>query len=200
MIKLAIELPRDIYIACSGGVDSMAALDFLRRNHNVTVAFFDHGTAISKQALEFLRNYCDKENIKIVDGAVMRSQHKDESLEEYWRSERYRYFDYLNGPIVTAHHLDDAVETWIWSSMHGNPKLPKIRRGNILRPFLATVKADLTNWCIRKNVPWQEDHSNNDIKFTRNYVRHEMMPHVLKVNPGISKVIKKKILSQCLSK
>ena len=45
------KLPREFYVACSGGVDSMAALDFLRRNHTVSAAYFDHGSDNSKDAL-----------------------------------------------------------------------------------------------------------------------------------------------------
>jgi len=193
MIKLLGKLPRKLYVACSGGVDSMAALDFLRRNHEVTAAFFDHGTQSSLRALEFLTKYCSLNDIPLVDGAVMRERRKDESLEEYWRDERYKYFDYLDGTVVTAHHLDDAVETWIWSSLHGQPKLPQYCRGKVLRPFMLNTKQDLLDWCTTKNVPFYTDESNYDTRYTRNYIRHEMMDHVLRVNPGIQKTIKKKL-------
>jgi tRNA(Ile)-lysidine synthase len=43
------------------------------------------------------------------------------------------------------------------------------------------------------NVPWIEDDSNADTCYARNYIRHEMMPHVLKINPGIHKTIAKKV-------
>lgn len=196
MIKLLMPLPKTLYVACSGGVDSMAALDFLRRKHDVTAAFFDHGTIASRESLTFLSRYCEKNNIKLVDGAVMRAKDKDESNEEYWRNERYKYFDYLHEPIVTAHHLDDAVETWVWSSLHGQPKLPELVRGNVFRPFLSTPKKELVDWCIRHNVPWYDDMSNLDTKYMRNYVRHEVMPMIQKINPGIQKTIKKKLLSK----
>lgn len=196
MIKLLVTLPKKLYVACSGGVDSMAALDFLSRKHDITAAFFDHGTTASMEALTFLERYCTKNNIKMVDGAVMRSKHKDESLEEYWRQERYKYLDQLDAPVVTAHHLDDAVETWIWSSMHGQPKLPEIYRNNVIRPFLGTPKKELVDWCIRKNVPWFDDMTNLDTKYMRNYIRREVMPVVQKINPGIQKTIKKKLLNK----
>lgn len=194
MIKLLTPLPKKLYVACSGGVDSMAALDFLKRKHDVTAAFFDHGTTTSLEALKFVRNYCMKHSIELVDGAVMRARRKNESLEEYWRDERYRYFEYLNEPVVTAHHLDDAVETWVWSSMHGQPKLPEINRGNVVRPFLTTTKMELVDWCIRKNVPWIDDATNLDTKYMRNYVRHVAMPVIQNINPGIQKTIKKKLI------
>lgn len=186
-------LPKEIFVACSGGVDSMAALDFLSRRHEVTAVFFDHGTSASFDAMDFLHKYCYQKKIGLVTGAIMRAKHKDESLEEYWRTERYRFFDYLQKPIVTAHHLDDAVETWVWSSMHGTPKLPEIQRGNVIRPFLSTPKAELVDWCVRKSVPWYDDPSNTDQKFMRNYIRHTVMPVVEKINPGIQKTIKKKL-------
>jgi len=196
MIKLLVTLPKKLYVACSGGVDSMAALDFLSRKHDVTAAFFDHGTTTSLESLSFLKRYCEKTNIKLVDGAVMRSRKKDESVEEYWRSERYKFLDTLDAPVVTAHHLDDAVETWVWASMHGQPKLPEIYRNNVIRPFLTTPKKQLVDWCIKKNVPWYDDTSNLDTKYMRNYVRHEAMPVVQKINPGIQKTIKKKLLNK----
>ena len=196
MIKLLVTLPKKFYVACSGGVDSMAALDFLNRKHDVTAAFFDHGTIASREAFTFLDRYCQNNNIKIIDGAVMRSKHKDESNEEYWRAERYKYLNQLDAPVVTAHHLDDAVETWVWSSMHGQPKLPEIYNNNVVRPFLGTPKQELVNWCIKKNVPWYDDMSNLDTKYMRNYVRHEAMPVIQKINPGIQKTIKKKLLNK----
>jgi tRNA(Ile)-lysidine synthase TilS/MesJ len=44
-------------------------------------------------------------------------------------------------------------------------------------------------------VPWVEDDSNTDTCYTRNYIRHELMPHALEVNPGLHKVVKKKVLN-----
>ena len=194
MIKLLVPLPKKIYVACSGGVDSMAALDFLRRKHDVTATFFDHGTVASAEALRFLQRYCDNNDISLETGAVMRARLKGESLEEYWRNERYKYFEWIGETVVTAHHLDDAVETWVWSSMHGNPTLPHIERDNVLRPFLTTPKKELVDWCKKKNVPWVEDLSNFDTKYMRNYIRHDVMPAIQKINPGIQKTIKKKLL------
>jgi tRNA(Ile)-lysidine synthase TilS/MesJ len=49
-------------------------------------------------------------------------------------------------------------------------------------------------WCVRKGVPTIDDPSNDDTKYRRNYIRHTIMPHVLAINPGIKKTIKKKVL------
>jgi tRNA(Ile)-lysidine synthase len=64
-------------------------------------------------------------------------------------------------------------------------------RGNVLRPFLTTPKTEFISWCERHNVTWSEDISNKDTNYTRNYIRHELMPHALKVNPGLRTTIKK---------
>lgn len=171
----------------------MAALNFLRRNHRVNAAFFDHGTETSQRAWEFLKGYCKDNDIGLVSATISKLKLNSLSQEEHWRNERYKFLDSIGHPVVTAHHLDDAVETWVWSSMHGTAKLPQIVRGNVIRPFLATRKQDLVNWCVNHNVPWVEDASNLDTKFTRNYIRNEMMPHVLRVNPGIHKMLKKRL-------
>jgi len=196
MIKLLTKIPRKIYVACSGGVDSMAALSFLANNHEVTLAFFDHGTETSAAALEFLSDYSKNRHIHMVAGRMTAAKPRGVSPEEHWREHRYLWLEDLPGMVVTAHHLGDAVETWVWSSLHGHSRLPRIQRGNIMRPFLATPKHTLINFCQRNLIPWVEDASNADMRFTRNYIRHEMMPHVLKVNPGIGKMVKKRLLSE----
>jgi tRNA(Ile)-lysidine synthase len=48
-------------------------------------------------------------------------------------------------------------------------------------------------WAELNGVPWIEDDSNLDTCYTRNYIRHELMPHALKVNPGLHKVVAKKV-------
>lgn len=174
----------------------MAALDFLSRKHKVTVAYFDHYTEHGMYAKVWLRDYCKRKDIPFVLGELNSPKPKSLSHEEHWRNQRYDWFSTLEGTVVTAHHLDDAVETWVWSSMHGQPKLPEIYRGNVFRPFLTTTKMELMNWCINKNVPWFDDVSNQDTKYMRNYVRHVAMPVVQKINPGIQKTIKKKLLSK----
>jgi tRNA(Ile)-lysidine synthase len=94
---------------------------------------------------------------------------------------------------VTCHHLDDVAETWLFTSLNGTPKLIPSRRDNYLRPFLQTRKAVFEDWCDRKEVPYHCDESNNDTRFNRNYIRHELMPKALRVNPGLHKVLRKKI-------
>lgn len=194
MIKIQHKLPRQIWLACSGGVDSMAALDFLRRNHDVTVLHFNHGTAHGEEADKFVRNYCEKNSIPCIRGDAKGTVPPGPSREEWWREQRYAFFDQFSEvPVITCHHLDDCVETWVWSSMHGTGKWIPYRRNHIVRPFRLTRKRDFELWATMHQVPWIEDDSNEDIHYTRNYIRREMMPHVLQVNPGIHKTIAKKV-------
>jgi len=194
MIKLQGKLPRQIWLACSGGVDSMAALDFLRRNHSVHVLHFNHGTAHGEQAQAFMERYCTENQIPLTIGEARGTVPPGPSREEWWREQRYAFFEkFFTVPVITCHHLDDCVETWVWSSMHGTGKWVPYRRKHVIRPFRLTRKRELTLWAQLNGVPWIEDDSNENIHYTRNYIRHEMMPHVLKVNPGIHKTIAKKV-------
>ena len=146
MIKLSCKVPNRIAVACSGGPDSMAALDFLRKGRrDVLVAHFDHGTDHSKNAKKFIEGYCDENSIPMILGKITREKSHLESPEEFWRNERMSFFKEVSLPIVTGHNLDDAVEWWIFSTMNGNPQVMhhKNHKMNILRPFLLTEKDKL---------------------------------------------------------
>jgi len=190
MIKLTVPLPKSIIVACSGGVDSMAVVDFLSRKHDITIAHFNHGTQHGERAFRFVANYCSKNNISMLVGFCRTEKLKKESQEEYWRRERYDFLKDL-GPVITCHHLDDCIETYIWSSLHGTPKVIPLTRNNVIRPFLTTRKQDFVYWCESHNVSWIEDESNKNSRYTRNYIRNELMPHALHVNPGLPKLVKK---------
>lgn len=197
MIKLQGRLPRDICVAVSGGVDSMVALEFLRKNHSVTVLHFNHGTAHGVYAEQFVGDHCLQNDIVCVQGKIENpTAPSGMSKEEYWREQRYRFFKDRAGdlPVVTAHHLDDCVETWVWSSMHGYGRIVPYTNEQVIRPFRLNRKRDVEMWAGIHNTPFIQDDSNGDLRYTRNYIRHQMMPHVLKVNPGIYKTIKKKVL------
>ena len=94
--------------------------------------------------------------------------------------------------IITGHHLDDAVETWVWSSLHGEGKLIPVESANIIRPFLTTEKQTFINYCKNNNLDSVEDECNKDLSLMRNYMRANMMEHLYKINPGLKTVIRKK--------
>jgi tRNA(Ile)-lysidine synthetase-like protein len=191
------KLPRKLCVALSGGPDSMAILDFLiRGGRDVTALHFDHGTEHGKEARAFVTEYCIANRIPLIVGTANREQSPDESPEEFWRNMRYDFFNEIHTyRIVTAHTLDDQVENWIFTSLHGMGRLIPYRRApNIVRPFLTTTKADLLDWCDRKNIPFVTDPGNSDEKYMRSLIRTKIIPEALRVNPGLFKVIKKKVL------
>jgi tRNA(Ile)-lysidine synthase len=200
MIRLLGQVPKKITIAVSGGADSMAALDFLKRGRNVTVLHYNHGTDYADEAESTVRDFCETHTLDLLVGRIKDYPPKGRSKEDFWREKRYAFFEnlgfianYKSIPIITCHHLDDAVETWIFSSLHGVGKIIPHHRERYLRPFLLTRKAVLEDWCDKHDVPYIIDPSNQDTQFMRNYIRHEIMPKALRVNPGIHKVIRKKI-------
>ena len=196
MIRITHDIPRSVTIAFSGGVDSVAVADFLRRNHSISLLFIHHGTEASTQAFETVTRYSDAWGVPLTIKHINTAKPATQSYEEFWRNERYKHFHEVKQAVITCHHLDDCVETWVWSSMHGCGKLIPATNRNVIRPFRSTRKAEFVSWCERKNLRWSEDASNTDTSYVRNYIRHEMMPHVLRVNPGIHSTIKKKILTE----
>lgn len=196
MILMSGKVPQKYYVACSGGVDSMAVLSFLQNSRGPNrpmVAYFNHGTAHSESAEGFVAEYCRTNNLELAIGKVSRPRDPAESLEEYWRNERYRFFHSLSAAVITAHNIEDCMETWIFTCLNGNGKIIPYSNGNVIRPFRKTSKAEFISWCTRRQVAWQEDVSNTDVKFCRNRIRHRIMPEALMINPGLAKVIRKKI-------
>lgn len=192
MIKVQGKIPKSIAVACSGGVDSLAVAHFLKANTNreVRLIHIHHNTSDSEAGLAAVRQFSpDVESFTI--GEIT----KNLSMEEFWRNERYKIFHSLNMPVVTAHTLNDCVETWVWSSLHGNGKIIPYANKNVIRPFRLTSKSQFYDYAEKHKIEWYEDKSNNDISYIRNYIRINLMPHALKVNPGLEKVIRKKVIA-----
>ena len=117
-------------------------------------------------------------------------------LEATWRDMRYDFLDQAERAVVTAHHLDDAAEWWIFSSLHGEGKLIPRIRGNYLRPLLLTRKEKLIEYCKYNNLPFYIDKTNLLTDRPRVLIRNKMMYDCLEINPGLHKTIKKKYLKE----
>jgi tRNA(Ile)-lysidine synthetase-like protein len=192
MIRLCIAVKNIRYVACSGGVDSMALLHFLRQaNKEVEVAFYNHNTETSFEAEKFVIRYCLENGIPFTKGWNQNTKPKQDSWEEFWRNERYKFLHSLKGEVATAHHLNDVAETYLFGCIHGRPKFIHREFHNVVRPLLLTPKSVLISWCKRHKVPFIEDESNKDTRFNRNRIRHNILPEIHQVNPGFLTVIKR---------
>jgi tRNA(Ile)-lysidine synthase len=199
MFNLIRNIPRDhFYFACSGGKDSMVFLDFLMKypKNDFTILHFNHSTEHGNEAEMFVKDFCEKNHLRVEIGRISSPKKKEESQEEYWRNQRYAFFDQFDGPTLMGHHLADVMETWIFTTLRGNPRLIPIQRGKYLRPFLLTSRKEIDDWAVRHNVKWIQDPSNDTCDHSRNIIRHEMMSIALRVNPGLEKTMRKMLLNE----
>jgi tRNA(Ile)-lysidine synthase len=112
---------------------------------------------------------------------------KGQSIEEWARSARYEHFKSLvkaKEVLLLAQHMDDQAETLLLQLMRGAgprglsamPKQARFAKGIILRPLLELTRDQLQQYALSHDLSFIEDPSNQDIKFDRNFIRHEIMP------------------------
>ena len=198
MLKLLTKIPRKINLAFSGGVDSLVVAHFLKRGkHDLTLLHFNHGCQYSDEIERQCLERAESLSVPIVVGRVTEgSPNKGQSLEDFWRRSRYRFLRSFPEQFITCHHLDDAVETWVWSCLHGNPKIIPASDAKVIRPFLLTEKQDFQKYADRHGLVAVDDPYNRDFSLTRNYIRANIMEHAYRINPGLKKVIRKKYLNE----
>jgi tRNA(Ile)-lysidine synthase len=133
-----------------------------------------------------------------------------ETIEEAARAIRYEHFATLIATgqadtILTAHTLDDQAETVLMKLLRGawteglsaiHPVVlvpatstPGQRSGKILRPFLNTRRTEIEAFLTQSNQLWREDSTNTDTAFTRNRVRHELLPQLRTYNPNLDQAL-----------
>jgi tRNA(Ile)-lysidine synthase len=130
-----------------------------------------------------------------------------ETIEEAARNVRYDYFASLIATgeadsILTAHTLDDQAETVLMKLLRGawteglsaiHPVVlvntPGQRPGKILRPFLSIHRAEIETYLNQLNQLWREDSTNTDTVYTRNRIRHELMPQLREYNPSLDQTL-----------
>ena len=196
MIRQIVKVPRECLVACSGGSDSMASLDFLRRSGKVVgVLHFNHKTTQSEKFEHVVADYCRLHNLPLTVNKLSNKFIKG-SLEAFWSEKRNKFFNTFSEAVVTGHTLDDAVEWWIFTSLRGQSRLMPTSNKNVLRPFLTTRKDTLDRWNKKHDVKYVYDLSNEDESFSRNRIRHSLLPECLEINPGLHKTIAKKIMER----
>ena len=114
----------------------------------------------------------------------------DSGIEEQARGARYALFENCIEPndiLLTAHHADDQIETFLFrlfrgSGFKGLAAMPMVRplgQGQLLRPLLKYSKQELKNIALQAELDWIEDSSNTDVQFDRNHIRNEIYPKIL---------------------
>jgi tRNA(Ile)-lysidine synthase len=153
--------------------------------------YFNHNTENGDLAQKFVTEYCQRHNLKLTIG---RTDLKPQSnKEKIWSDLRYEFFSKFDFPVITCHHLDDCVETYIFSCLRGFQSVIPYSKGNVIRPFLLNEKSQFYKWCDSKRVPFIEDESNKCVDYSRNRIRHNIVPESLLVNPGLKTVVRKMI-------
>ena len=138
--------------------------------------------------------------------AQARQAGQSETIEEAARNLRYDFFSSLIAQghadsVLTAHTLDDQAETVLmkllrgaWteglSGIHPVVIVPNAARtGKILRPLLSIHRAELEDFLRSHDQPWRTDSSNADEAFTRNRIRHHLLPILREYNPSIDQTL-----------
>ncbi|MBC7589011.1 MAG: tRNA lysidine(34) synthetase TilS [Chitinophagaceae bacterium] len=183
-----------LLLAVSGGMDSIVLVDLISKaGFDFTIAHcnFQLRATESLRDENFVRTLGEKYGKEVFtkqfDTQLFATNNKI-SIQEAARKLRYDWFNELisskfkipNSKLLTAHHADDNIETLLFnffrgtgiSGLHGI--LPK--QGNIVRPLLFAKREAIVAYAKENNLSWVEDSSNALDKYSRNYIRHQVVP------------------------
>ena len=180
-------------LAISGGLDSMALLTGaaklpVRARKTITVATFDHGTGrAAGRAAALVARHAHRAGFLCVSGRASTVGRR----EEEWRRARWQFLRQVaagrGANVVTAHTLDDQIETVFMRILRdaGPRGLAGLyAESEIVRPFLNVSRATLAAYANQHRVAFVEDPSNFDRRHLRNRVRLDILPSIVKQNPG----------------
>lgn len=173
-------------VAVSGGVDSVALLHMLHHAspHKLVVAHADHGIRPdSSDDASFVKELAAHYGLPFVSTQLALGANASEAEA---RHARYKWLElvktqYGAQAIATAHHQDDVLETLILNLLRGTGwrGLASLRdTAERYRPLLGLPKATLTRYAIDNQLVWHEDSTNHDTRYTRNYIRHMIVPRL----------------------
>lgn len=195
-----------IILACSTWPDSMFLLYKIletKFRDNLVVCYFNHKTRLETEIEEkFIEELWIKEKFLVeiaeCDFERLKKLYPSRSFEELAREKRYEFFNaimciYESKYIITAHHLDDKIETFFfnlarWSKLSG---LINMKENNwwILRPLLNIEKAEILDYLNENKLVYNIDETNLDTDISRNFLRHEIIPKFEKINKNFKKNI-----------
>ena len=180
-------IPAGTYvIAVSGGVDSVVLLDLMAQVSDCTliVAHVDHGIrADSHLDRQFVEELAEKYKLQFF---YTEANLGANASEEAARKARYEFLRNIKDKtgaraIITAHHQDDLLETLILNVLRGTKRkgLSSLESGQeLLRPLLSYTKGELYSYAEQHHLKWREDPSNTDKKYSRNWIRHNVVPRL----------------------
>jgi len=179
-------------IAFSGGLDSTVLLHLLAKLAKTEslppfcAIHVHHGLQVVADAWpDHCRSVCDALQVPL---QVSRVQvQPGDSLERAARDARYGAFLEVTGAnevLLTGQHRDDQAETLLFRllrgagvrGLSGMPRQRRLGQGYLVRPLLDATRADLEAYAAEHQLSWIEDPSNQDRHFSRNYLRHQVLP------------------------
>ena len=197
---------KKLIIAVSGGLDSMVLLHLFQNiKQEIAIAHcnFQLRGLESFEDQNFVQNYASANDIPIfVTQFDTQNFAKDYKLSTQVAARNLRYdwfyelletenFDY----ILTAHHLDDNLETFIinlsrGTGLDGLVGIPAIN-DKIVRTLLVFSRLEIENYATQNNIIWREDSSNASDKYLRNKIRHDIIPKLKDLNPNFLNAFQK---------
>lgn len=198
----------NLFVAFSGGLDSQVLLHVLaqiKKNQtefSLTAIHVNHSLSEHAKSWEqHCQAICNELKVPLIIKQVdAKIKIAALSPEETARNLRYQVFAEIlpkDAVLLTAHQADDQAETLLLQLFRGaGPKgmaamLPKTKfaAGFLLRPLLAFTRNDLMQYAKKHNLKWIEDTSNVDLKYSRNFLRHEILPQIKTRWPGVTTVL-----------
>jgi tRNA(Ile)-lysidine synthase len=197
---------KKLFLAVSGGLDSMVLLYLLKQlPYEIAVLHcnFQLRGLESFGDQSFIQAYCDQNNIPIYTTQFdTEAFAKDYKLSTQVAARELRYswfyellekenFDY----ILTAHHADDNLETFIinltrGTGLEGLTGIPQ-QNDRIIRPLLPFSREEILKYAEDNNIEWREDSSNASNKYLRNKIRHDLVPMLKEINPNFLNAFQK---------
>ena len=141
-LNYAISVPEEVYVACSGGADSIAAALILQQWRKVKLLHFMHDDYVGHHERKFVEEFAKEFGFDLL---TKEQQTKTLNNREHsWRVARYEWFHSFDTPVVTGHTIDDALEWYLMTCLRGQGEYMTLRNKNVIRPFLFTEKQTLS--------------------------------------------------------
>lgn len=187
-----------LLVAVSGGLDSVVLCELCyRAGYEFTIAHanFQLRGEESMRDETFVAGLGQRYGKEVLVRRFDTSRYAVEnkcSIQVAARELRYRWFEEVHdGPILTAHHQDDNIETLLMNFFKGTGiaglRAMLSRQGNIVRPLLFATREMLRQFAGGQGLAWVEDSSNASDKYTRNYFRHQLIPMLQTIYPDVMK-------------